>query len=89
MKPYALATVLVKLLGLSNIIGGITQATSGVSAACRAIALENQSSVSRHLVGDVLSTMLPFGLLYLGIGIFLLLKTPYVVQKILKISPDE
>ncbi|MDD5260413.1 MAG: hypothetical protein PHD76_01050 [Methylacidiphilales bacterium] len=89
MKPYTLATVLVKLLGLSNILSGIVGVVSGISGIFRAMALEEPSQVSRHLVGDVLATMTPYGLLYLVLGLFLLLKARYVVVNLLRISPEE
>ncbi len=87
MKPYTLATVLVKLLGLSNILSGIASVVSGICSISRALALEEQSPGARHLIGDVLTTMTPYGLLYLVFGLFLLLKTRYVVQNLLRISP--
>jgi len=92
MTTNSLATVLIKVLGLSLTISGIESFGSGISSALFWISLETQQRTS-HIpfppqMSQIFSNFGISGILHIGLGLFLIIKTSYVVAKILNIRPE-
>jgi len=69
-------------------VPGITQITNGVVSYAWFSTYMLKTSQPNFVWQMLLSPGI-YGIVYLGIGSFFLIKTPYVVQSVLKISPDE
>jgi hypothetical protein len=100
MKPYTLATILVKILGLSIMISGFSQILSSIctflfytkayqtdSAMLPSSVTANQ--LQQHLLGETLTHVLPYGIVFFGLGLLLLTKSSYIVRSLLKIDSND
>jgi hypothetical protein len=89
MKPFVLATVLVKVMGLSLAVSGISVLATGILRMLWSVVN------SLHDGNQALNGMAPFSpysmswLIYLGVGLFLILKTKYILVNILKIREGD
>jgi uncharacterized membrane protein YpjA len=94
MKPHTLAIILVKLYGLWSIILGIGNLFSMCGRIVLAIYLHQQqpgetaSSLSTYCA-QIAANSIPATVWELALGVFLLLKAAYVVQKLFRFSAEE
>ena len=89
MRPYSLASVLIKVLGISCVIEGLCQiSTAMTSVVIPIILIARGTSVTAGKAIDFLlrGILLPSAIISLGLGLFLLLKADFIVKKILKIA---
>jgi hypothetical protein len=105
MKPYTLATVLVKILGLSITISGFSQILSSfctflfytkanhdyapLPAVTDNLPAITVNQLQQHLLGETLTHVLPYGIVFFGLGLLLLTKSSYIVRSLLKIDSKD
>jgi len=91
MKTSSLAAVLVKVLGLSFTIHGFVSIVNGILNIILWFRMQppNIISDSPNGIWQMLANYGVSGVAYLGLGLFLISKTPYVVEKVLKIKADD
>ena len=94
MRPYSLAFVLIKVLGVSCVVDGISRLSSVLAAVFIPIFFSaNGYALKMEIVFKCLiqGMTLPEGAALLILGVFLLRKTDFIIKKILKIedaNPD-
>jgi len=94
MRPYSLALILIKVLGISGIIDGLAHLSSLLGIVFTPLLLLMKGfPVTAKIIMDcaVQAIELPAGLVGVVLGVFLLLKADWVVKKVMKIddtNPD-
>jgi hypothetical protein len=92
MTTNSLATVLVKVLGLSFTVSGIASLASGISAAVSFIMSFSQEMRHSNTVAyswwQTFSNFGIYGILDIALGLFLIIKASYVVTNLLKIRSE-
>jgi len=89
MRPYSLASVLIKVLGVSSVIDGLSRVSFLLSLVFTPLLLLIKGfPVTGKVVLDcaLQGAEVPVGLVLVGLGMFLLLKADWVVKKIMKID---
>lgn len=92
MKPYSLATVLIKVMGLYFIVLGLSHVVEAAWSIISYATVLKSSAVPKEMSGQLfqsnllnLSHPISYALVFLGSGVLLLGKTDYVVRAVLKI----
>jgi hypothetical protein len=91
MKSHPLATVLLKVLGLSLTINGFVGIVNGIINIILWFRMQPLKiiSASPNLVWQTLANYGVSGIAHVAIGLFLIIKTSYCVERLLKIKADE
>jgi hypothetical protein len=89
MYSNSLATVLVKVLGLSLFINGLVYVVSALTNILFSVAIQSQHvQNSGWYLWQGISNIGVTAIFHAAIGAFLIAKTPYIVERILKIDPE-
>lgn len=92
MNPHSLALVLIKVLGLSLTITGITMFASGLAVTILVYSNQIQHTLLHTTNSNYLwpntTTLASNNILYFVLGMFLIIKARYVVISLLKIDPE-